>query len=202
KDLEESERLHARLQYHRYDWSVDAKWNGADFYDLFGPTKTSRKGYSVRTAWERILWQDRPKKLVFTADAAYYGKLDTLPYYQNIASPSDKLATAFVKFQFDNLRSSLGSVDTEKGQRAQLYVSGTHTPDPTCTAVTTPLVLNNCNPTTAPEGGFFPQILGIYDLGFQLPLKHSAIWLRGAAGGGTGDPTNPFANFFFGGLGK
>jgi len=202
KDLEESERLHARLQYKRYDWTVDAKWNAADFYDLFGPTKVSRKGYSVRTAWEHTLWQDRPKRLIFTADAAYYGKLDTLPYYQNIASPSDKLASAFVKFHFENLRSSLGTVDTEKGARAELYLSGTHTPDPTCTAVTTPLPLNNCNPTTAPEGGFFPQILATGDLGFQLPITHSSVWIRGAAGGGTGEPTNPFANFFFGGFGN
>jgi hypothetical protein len=201
-DLASRERLHARLQYHRYDWSVDAKWNGADFYDLFGPTKVSRKGYSVRTAWEHTLWQDRPRRLTFTADAAYYGDLDTLPYYQNIASPSDRLASAFVKFYFENTRSSLGRVDEEKGQRAQLYVSGTHTPDPSCVPETVPVVLNNCNPTTAPEGGFFPQVLGTYDLGFQLPITHSSVWLRGAAGGGTGDPTNPFANFFFGGFGN
>jgi WD40 repeat protein len=198
-ELPSEERLHLRLEYKRYDWTVEAKWNGADFYDLFGPTKVSRKGYSVRAAWDHTIFQDRPKRLTMTVDGAYYGDLDTLPYYQNIASPADRLATTFVKFDFANVRSSLGSVDQEKGQKAQLYLSATHTPDPTCTP--TP-GLNDCNATTAPEGGFFPQVLATYDLGFQLGLAHSSIWLRGAAGGGTGDPTNPFANFFFGGFGN
>jgi hypothetical protein len=200
-DLPSEERAHLHLQYRRYNWKVDAKWNAADFYDLFGPTKVSRKGYSLRTAWNHTLYRDSPRQLEMTVDGAYYGDLDTLPYYQNIASPSSKLATAFVKFQFDNARASLGRVDEEKGVHAGLYLSGTHTPDPTCTPSIVP-PLNNCNPTTAPSGGAFPQVLGTFDVGFQLPLIHSSIWLRSAAGAGTGDPTNPFANFFFGGFGN
>jgi hypothetical protein len=199
--LPTDERLHLHLQYHRYDWKVDAKWNGADFYDLFGPTKVSRKGYSLRASWDHILYRDNPKRLNMTIDGAYYGDLDTLPYYQNIASPASKLATAFVKFQFDNARSSLGRVDEEKGEHATLYLSGTYTPDPMCTPnVASPL--GNCNATTAPSGGFFPQVLGTFDVGFQLPLAHSSIWLRNAAGTGTGDPTSPFAQFFFGAFGN
>jgi hypothetical protein len=199
QDVPENERLHLHLQYRRYDWKVDAKYNGADFYDLFGPTKSSRKGYSLRTAWDHTLFRDTPKKLAMTVDGAYYGGLDTLPYYQNIASPANRLTTLFVKFDFENVRSSLGAVDGEKGQRAKLYLSATYTPDPTCTPIAG---LDNCNPTTAPVGGFFPQILATYDVGFQLPLTHSSIWLRTAAGAGTGDPTDPYANFFFGAFGN
>jgi hypothetical protein len=199
QDIPENERLHLQLEYRRYDWKVDAKYNAADFYDLFGPTKTSRKGYSLRTSWDHTLFMDRPRKLTMTVDGAYYGGLDTLPYYQNVASPSNRLSTLFVKFDFANVRSSLGSVDGEKGQRARVYLSATYTPDPTCVADP---ALDNCNPTTAPQGGFFPQILGTYDVGFQLPLTHSSIWLRSAAGGGTGDPTNPYANFYFGAFGN
>jgi hypothetical protein len=199
QDIAENERLHLQLTYRRYDWKVDAKYNAADFYDLFGPTKTSRKGYSLRTSWDKTLFQDRPRKLSMTVDGAYYGGLDTLPYYQNIASPANRLTTLFTKFEFVNLRSSLGAVDGEKGQRARLYLSATYTPDPTC--VPSP-GLSNCNPTTSPAGGFFPQILGTYDVGFQLPITHSSVWLRTAAGGGTGDPTDPYANVYFGAFGN
>src|SRR5262249_16999712 len=39
KALPTDERLHLQLEYKRYDWKVDAKYNAGDFYDLFGPTK-------------------------------------------------------------------------------------------------------------------------------------------------------------------
>ena len=45
--LPTSERVHLRAHYQRYDWRAEALLNDADFYDLFGPTKTSRKGYGV-----------------------------------------------------------------------------------------------------------------------------------------------------------
>jgi hypothetical protein len=133
-------------------------------------------------------------------DGAYYGDLDTLPYYQNIASPAERLATAFVKFQFDNSRRSLGSVDEEKGQHAQLYLSETYTPGARCNPALAPGGV--CDVVTAPPAGFYPQVLGTYDVGFQLPITHSSLWLRFAAGGGVGDPLNPFAQFYFGGFGN
>ena len=199
-NLPQNQRLHIHLQYRRYDWKVDAKYNGADFYDLFGPTKSSRKGYSLRTVWDHTLYQDRPRKLTMTVDGAYYGGLDTLPYYQNVASPANRLATVFVKFDFENVRASLGSVNAEKGQRAKLYLSETYTPGSTCNPALAPG--GTCDVETAPPGGFYPQILATYDVGFQLPLTHSSIWLRGAAGAGVGDPLNPYSQFFFGAFGN
>ena len=200
QDIPENQRLHLHLQYRRYDWKVDAKLNGADFYDLFGPTKSSRKGYSLRTVWDRTLYQDSPRRLTLSVDGAYYGGLETLPYYQNVASPANRLATAFVKFDFVNLRTSLGSVNAEKGQTAKLYLSETYTPGSTCNPALAPGGV--CDVQTAPPGGFYPQILGTYDVGFQLPLTHSSFWIRSAAGTGVGDPLNPYAQFFFGAFGN
>jgi hypothetical protein len=37
-DLPASERPHLQLQYRRYNWRAFYQLNGADFYDLFGPT--------------------------------------------------------------------------------------------------------------------------------------------------------------------
>ena len=200
KGLPSTERFHLRFQFRRYDWRVEAKWNGADFYDLFGPTKVSRKGYSLRAAWEHTLFQDRPRRLTMTVSGGYYGGLDTLPLYQNVASPADRLANALVNFHFEDVRSSLGAVDSEKGQRADLYLSETYTPGAACNPALAPGGV--CDVATAPPAGFYPQIMATYDLGFQLPLGHSSVWLRTAAGAGQGEPTNPFAQFFFGGFGN
>jgi len=200
KGLPPDERLHLNLKLRRYDWTVEAKWNAADFYDLFGPTKVARKGYSLRTSWDKTLLWDTPRKVTMTVDGAYYGDLDTLPYYQNIASPATRLATAFVKFHFENVRASLGAVDAEKGQRSDLYLSETYTPGAKCNPALAPGGI--CDVATAPPAGFYPQILATYDIGFQFPNTHSSIWLRNAAGGGKGDPLNPFAQFYFGGFGN
>ena len=45
-----SERLHLSADYERYDWRASASFNDADFYDLVGPTKVGRKGYSLSSA--------------------------------------------------------------------------------------------------------------------------------------------------------
>ena len=33
-------------------WSAGLRWNAGDFYDLFGPTKRSREGYSAFVDYE------------------------------------------------------------------------------------------------------------------------------------------------------
>lgn len=179
KSLPNGERLHLRLRFHRYDWRVDAKLNAADFYDLFGPTKTSRKGYSLRVGWDRTLLYDRPRKMELTLEGAYFGGLDTLPDYQNVSSPVTRLATGLARLRYENVRSSLGHVDDEKGQRLELDVGASYA-----------------------SGDFVPQVLATYDAGFQLPLTHSSLWLRLAAGAGFGDQQDPFAQFYFGGFGN
>ena len=45
--LENDENVHASASYEFSDWAITGTYNGADFYDLFGPTKKSRKGYSL-----------------------------------------------------------------------------------------------------------------------------------------------------------
>ena len=47
RGLDPSERVHLAGDYRHRDWTFQAKWNGASFYDLVGPTKVGRKGYSV-----------------------------------------------------------------------------------------------------------------------------------------------------------
>ncbi|HSN68568.1 MAG TPA: hypothetical protein VLV48_04950, partial [Thermoanaerobaculia bacterium] len=43
--LEDDETFHVKLGWDHAPWKVRLRYNATDFYDLFGPTKTSRKGH-------------------------------------------------------------------------------------------------------------------------------------------------------------
>jgi len=177
--LPADERLHLQLDYERYNWNVKLKLNNADFYDLFGPTKRGLKGYSAEVGWKKTLVYDTPRKLMLEIDGAAFGGLDQVPGYQNIESPYDKLFSTRVKLHYSHVRSSLGSVDDEKGHTWELVAASNY--------VNEDLV---------------PLARGAFDIGFALPLRHSSIWLRTDAGYAVGDEDDPFAFFFFGGFGN
>ena len=77
------------------------------------------------------------------------------------------------------MRRSLGAVDDEKG-----------------------LLWNVELDANRVTGQIIPQLYGNLDLGFALPLAHSSVWLRSAAGVASGDRSNPVANFYFGSFGN
>jgi hypothetical protein len=178
-NLPSDQRMHAQLEYRRYDWKASAEYNPADFYDLFGPTKTSRRGYAFGLGYDRTLLDDQPRRLTVSLAGKFYGNLDRLPDYQNVPTTSDKLFTVRAKLRYINVRSSLGHVDDEKGQAWQVAAE------------------NNYENGTA-----IPRIWADYDWGLALPLRHSSIWLRSSAGTAFGDPLSPYANFYFGGFGN
>ena len=114
-NLPASERVHLRADYRRYDWSAHGAWNHADFYDLFGPTKTSRRGYDFGLAHTDLLIFDEPRRLTLTLDGRVSGRLDQLPEYQNVPVQVDQLFSFGGSLSYTDVRSSLGNVDDEKG---------------------------------------------------------------------------------------
>jgi hypothetical protein len=178
-DLPSDERLHLRAEYHRYDWNARFKWNDADFYDLVGPTKTGRKGYQAGLGWQKTLVYDEPRRLELTLDGSLSGNLDRLPDFQNVPVEVNELFTVYARLDYTDVRGSLGHVDDEKGKKASLVLRGDHV-----------------------DGGMVPKVYGTFDLGFPLPIRHSSLWLRSAAGFSTRGREDPFANFFFGGFGN
>jgi hypothetical protein len=178
-DIAASERLHLDAEYQRYDWRGRVRWNGADFYDLFGPTKTGRKGYLVEAGHKSTLIYDEPRRLELDIDGRIAGRLDRLPEYQNVAVIVDRLATLEAKLAYTDVRKSLGWVDDEGGRRWSAVVRGDHV-----------------------NGRTVPKIYATFDKGMPLPLGHSSVWSRSAAGFSTSERELPFANFFFGGFGN
>ena len=173
------ERFHFGFNGHLWNWKVSSYYNNADFYDLFGPTKVSRRGEALKIENTKNLLFDTPRTLDLDWSVAGYAGLETLPDYQNVATPISRFLTAKVALKYSNLDKSLAAVEDEKGTQWQLasYLSYA-------------------------GGKGFPQFYGTYDHGFLLPIHNSSIWFRGSGGKSFGDPNSPFANFFFGGFGN
>jgi hypothetical protein len=174
-----NERLHLFAQYERYDWTLKATYNSADFYDLFGPTKIGRKGYTVGIERKKNLIFDEPKRLDLTVGGSYMGNLDRLPAYQNVAVAVTGMGSVDAKLTYSNVTGSMGRVDDEKGQKGSLVAEGDFV-----------------------DGKTVFGMYGTFDIGAPLAIRHSSIWLRSAAGFSPNDASNLFANFYFGGFGN
>jgi hypothetical protein len=173
------ERFHAMMNYEYLQWKARASYNFADFYDLFGPTKRARKGYTVSVRYSDAILNDRPTTLEYSLAAAAYWGLERLPYAQNIAVTYDNFFTFGGDLSYTRLLRSLGAVDYEKG---------------------TTLSINNY--TYVVRDVWFPLFYGSADFGFALPWGHSSVWLRTSAGYSPKDEEEPFSNFYFGGFGN
>jgi hypothetical protein len=177
--LRVAERWHALLDYHGINWHARYSHNGADFYDLFGPTKRSRKGDAFQAGYERALVYDLPRQLQFSADFAYYTGLDTLPGAQNVQSGAKNLLSGETKLHFTDTRKSLGAVDDEKGVRFDAAASGDYA-----------------------KHKAYPKLRAGFDYGFALPWKHASVWAHSSAGAGAGPRANVLSTFYFGGFGN
>jgi hypothetical protein len=180
RGLSSFERLHLRADFLSWNWKILAAVNRADFYDLFGPTKVSRRGYSLAVQYRGDLLLDDPKSVTYTLRVAGYSGLSTLPEFQNVAAPFSKLLSFSGNIEYGSLRRSLGAVEDEVGSTASATLHGNYV-----------------------DGTLFPQVDVSLSHGFLLPIDHSSLWLRGSAGSTLhGSRSNAFAQFFFGGFGN
>lgn len=178
--LDDDEKLHATALFHHWNWEVTATYNRADFYDLFGPTETSRRGYSLGIGYSKTLVYDQPRKWTLSASLEGWGDLETLPEAQNVRAGTDELVDGSLTLAYENVQKSLGAVEVEEeGVRWSLFAGGRYADSET-----------------------FPRIHSELDLGWQLPLDHSSLWLRSSLGAAFGDREDPFSNFFFGAFGN
>ena len=177
--LPASERLHLHASYQRFDWRARLEVNGADFYDFFGPTRTSRRGYVAAVGRRTSLIFDQPRRLDLDIEARVAGNLDRLPEYQNIAVDVDRLLLVDARLMYTNIRNSLGYVDDETGSKWSLQAQAQRV-----------------------AGATIPRFQATYDRGLFVLPAHSTIWFRSAAGFSPRDRGQPFANFYFGAFGN
>ena len=179
EQLSQGERTHLEASYRHRSVKLTFKYNDADFYDLFGPTKTSRKGNSWYLDYDAALIFDKPRNLDMELRLAVHDNLDSLPYFQGVPVASEELITGRFTLDYRYILNSLGNVDEEKGWRWDLNA-----------------VVNQVHDDT------IPAAFGGLSFGFPLLFDHATLWLRTGAGWSDGLAADPFANFFFGGFGN
>ena len=172
-------RIHADLNWKYYFWTLKAAWNHTDFYDLFGPMRSSRKGFMVSLAYDfsNSLVMPYTRAWGFTVSA--YGDMDALPLYQEIQVQDIKaMQTASLYGIISKQRTTLGGVMAEQGYKLGLqgygYLAGGH---------------------------FYPSVEATADFGTLVPIdRNTSFWLRTAAGHNFGDEKTIFGNTYLGGF--
>jgi len=171
--------VHLSLDYNIWNWTFNVNYNYADFYDLFGPTKFSRAGYSVSAKYYKLFTRLSPSKSELWAKVTAYGDLETLPFYQNVASDYKNLYVATVNYHKSYLRKSLGAIEPEQGYDWSAFVF-----------------------TSFAKQTFYPQLINNFDLGFLLPLRNTSLWFRTSVGQSFGESDKTNSYFYFGGFGN
>jgi hypothetical protein len=179
QDLPGNERGHVNIAGRYQFWRAGLSWNRSDFYDIFGPTKRSRKGYAAKLGYDWEIYNDEPRRLDLILDAAFYDQIDTLPNAQNIESGFTRLFTTRAALNYSDVQRSQGAVDDENGIEASGVYYGQRV-----------------------KGKLTPQFWGRLDLGLPLPLPNASVWLRTAAGFANGDRESSVANFYMGAFGN
>ncbi|MGA9575806.1 MAG: hypothetical protein WBS20_17830, partial [Lysobacterales bacterium] len=178
--LDSGEKFHFSAEYKALNWHARYWHNDADFYDLFGPTKRSRKGDAYIVGYKKALIFDKPRVLDFSADVAYYTGLDTLPGNQNVPTFFfQNILHGQAELNYTNTRRSMGAVDHEKGWQWDIVALADYANNET-----------------------IPKLRAGLNFGFALPWKHSSIWFYNAGGIANGDRLNTLSNYYFGGFGN
>jgi hypothetical protein len=178
ESLPMKERFHGYAEYIFRSWRFDAGYNTADFYDLFGPTKSGRKGYTASAEYGSILFQERPRTLDYKLSLAGYSDIDRLPDYQNVAPTVPRFLSLAFKLNYTATMRTLGANDAEKGMKAAFTF----------------------NSKIGTER-YYPRLYALYDVGMIL-WDHSSFWVRTAAGYSFGHRDNTLAYFYFAGFGN
>ena len=179
ENLPLKQTVHLSIDYTYWNWTFQAQYNYADFYDLFGPTKFSRAGYMFSGKYSHVFMRMAPAKTEMYVKLAAYGDLETLPFYQNIESSFTELYVGTVNFHRSYLRKSLGAIEAEQGYDWSAYAF-----------------------TSLAKETFYPQLINNFDLGFLLPMKNSSLWFRTSLGQSFGETDKTNSYFYFGGFGN
>jgi len=177
--LPEKQKYHMALEYNYWGWTFNANYNYADFYDLFGPTKFSRSGYSLSAKYNKIFNRMTPSKTELNVKLTVYGDLEKLPSYQNVNSDFRNLYVGYLNFHKSFLRKSLGAIEPEQGYDWNVYAFSSFA-----------------------KSTFYPQLISNFDIGFLLPVRNTSFWLRSSAGQSFGQADKSNSYFYFGGFGN
>ena len=148
-------------------WRGALSWNRSDFYDLFGPTKRSRKGYAVKLGYDSTLIYDEPRQLDLR-------RRRLLRQDRHAAERTEcrhavhAARTAEIGLQYTDVRRSLGAVDDEKGVAWSTRCQGSQA-----------------------QRHLVPQLRGTFDFGFAAAVRAFVDLASDAAGVAQRRPQQP-----------
>ena len=180
--LADDETFHASIDFAAGNFFYRLAYNPADFYDLFGPTKRSRKGISGGIDWgTSLIWNPPITLFLDLGLSGFYGLEKSNDFQQlSYAGFDGNLYFDFYSaLSYSYIKNSIGAVDDEKGITASLEASTAYT-----------------------AGGVYPSLVGNLDFGIPLPINHTSIWLRSAAGKSFSNDLNPFTRYGFAAFGN
>ena len=148
------ERVHLGVEFRFWKMSASGYFNKADFYDLFGPTKISRKGLLLNLDYRDYLFVDEPEILSYGVRLGAYWRLERLPEYQSVGVRYDRFYSLSARLSYSYLEKSLGAIEDEKGWSVNVVA-----------------------PTNFVLGVVFPRFFVDASWGFLLPIDHSSIWV-------------------------
>ena len=173
-------RIHASVEWRYMYWTAQAHWNKTNFYDLFGPTLRSRKGYEFGLEYSRSYTYLLPFQWNWSLGVNAYGDMDALPLYQNVSVDDGikSFQTMHGNIGMSKTRTTLGGTTPEMGYVADLSTYN-----------------------VLADGKIEPSLTLRYDKGFLLPIaRNTSFWLRNAVGQHFGNGNNAFAYDYFGGF--
>lgn len=179
ENLDDEEKYHLDSEVRYKFTKIYGSYNKADFYDLFGPVKTSRKGYSYGITYSKSLIYDKPREFDIEISAAGYGGLETMPEFQNVSAEYEEMYHSNIQLDYSFVQRSLGGVDDEEGYS----ISGD---------LSSSLVNEKLYP------GASLSVSG----GLELPIAHCSIWSRNYAGYNFSEENSSFTKNYFGGFGN
>ncbi len=180
--LSEDEQYHFSFAGKIGRYTLSGSYNDASFYDIFGPTRFSRKGTNLRLDYNNSLVWDPPKRLDLNLGIGGFYGLDRSPDFQQVTASGfdgNLFLNMDASLSYRNMKASLGAVDYEKGFKTSITAA-----------------------TSVSAGNYFPMTIGTFDFGFQLPGNHFSVWFRNSAGSSFSNEFNPFTRFGFAAFGN
>ncbi len=180
--LAEDETFHASINFTTGNFFFRFAYNPANFYDLFGPTKRSRKGISGGIDWSPTLIWNPPITLFLDLGVGGFYGLEKSNEFQQLSYATfdgNLFFDFYAALSYSFVKNSIGAVDDEKGITAGLEASTAYT-----------------------AGQIYPSLVGNLDLGIPLPINHTSVWLRSAFGKSFADELNPFTRYGFAAFGN
>ncbi|MBN1927227.1 MAG: hypothetical protein JW798_15445 [Prolixibacteraceae bacterium] len=175
---DDKQKFHGELNFKYWNWHLLATYNKTDFYDIFGPTKRSRAGYSVGINYARSHTLYTPVKYGYDLGVYTYGDLEVIPQYQNVSTPIKDFQVARGSFYVEKLRKTLGGVDDEKGFSWELSAGG-----------------------ILAQQKVYSDFVSSQSVGFLVPgIRNTSFWIRNSIGQSLGDRSSSLSHFYFGGF--